>query len=200
MSIKLATAATAYPLSVAELEAHLKLDEGQDPDVGQKLRAACRNIERAVGYPILHSVWDWETDHWPCELPHHQVSAIGSVKYTAAGAAQATVSSSIYRLVGAYDEAVPEQYVGAARIVLVYGQSWPSVTLETGEPIVIRLTSGWKNPAAVPDDLKTAIFLEAGHLYRNRESVIVDSAAAVDSKPLARGVDHYIAPYVRWKF
>lgn len=198
----LVTAASALPVSLAEFKAHLKLDAtyaGEDSDLTAKLGGACASIESAIGYPMVHSVWDLRSDEWPCVLPHHQVSALTSITYTDSAGASGTVSASVYSLVGAYSESTATQYVGEARVVLAYGQSWPSVTLATGEPIVTRITSGWKDAASVPADLKLAVLLEATHAYEHRSSVTLGNTA-VESKALERGVEHFIRNYVRWRF
>lgn len=202
MSIKLITPAAELPVSLEDFKLHLRrgIEKAEDDyDLTIKLKAGIKSIEAAIGYPIVHSTWDWYTDYWPCELPHDQVSAITHIKYTPTGAAQETVSADAYSLVGAYDESVPAQYAGQARVVLAYGQSWPSTTLETGEPIVTRIVSGWKDADSVPEDLKSAIKLEAAHLYAHRESVTLGNTA-VEAKAMARGVDHFISQYKRWKF
>lgn len=199
---RLITAASALPVSLAELKAHLHIDASytaEDTDLMIKLNVACGSIEAEIGYPMVHSTWDWHTASWPSVLPHHQVSAVASIKATDSAGNESTVSSAVYSVVSLYDEAVPTQYAGEARIELAYGQTWPSLTLATGEPIVTRITSGWKDAAAVPYQLKAAVLLEAGHLYKNREAVTLGNTA-IESRELARGVDTLIGPYKRWRF
>ena len=79
------------------------------------------------------------------------------------------------------------------RLVLNYGEAWPSGTLATSNPIVARFTCGF-DPAGnngipqIPECLKQAMHLLIGHWYENRE----DTAEPVP-KYIDRGVDSLIA-------
>lgn len=193
MSIKLITAALELPVAIEEFRDHLRADSC-DADMALKLSAACRSVERAAGYPLIHSEWDWYSCEWPERLPHFQVSSV-SVKYLPVDGSLTTIETSVYSASNLYDEATPLYFAGECSIVLKYGQLWPYVVLARGESIVTRIISGWKDAASVPEDIKLAILLEAAHLYRDRESV-----TAAESRVLARGVDHLLSPYVRHRW
>lgn len=99
---------------------------------------------------------------------------------------------------------------GIGRLYLAYGKSWPSATLDVGEPISIAFTAGWDGAENVPGDIKLAIMMLAAHWYRNREAVTMGTrtASAVGgsestpliSTPLALAVDSLCSPYVDRRF
>ena len=58
------------------------------------------------------------------------------------------------------------------RVVLAYGKSWPSTTLQPANGICIEFDAGYGDAAAdVPAAVKQAMLLLIGHLYENREAV-----------------------------
>ena len=64
------------------------------------------------------------------------------------------------------------------RISLAYGEVWPSTTLRPANGVCIVFTAGYGSAASsVPQNIKAAILLLLGHLYENREAVIVGQTA-----------------------
>jgi len=57
---------------------------------------------------------------------------------------------------------------GCGKLVLPYGESWPSTTLFPSNPIVIRFICGWSTAALVPYKIKAAIKMIAAKLYESR--------------------------------
>lgn len=73
------------------------------------------------------------------------------------------------------------------RIVLPYGESWPSVTLFPSNPIVIRFICGWTTQALVPYKIKAAIKLLCAKLYEGRgEDIVGTIVAEVGTKNIDR--------------
>lgn len=69
------------------------------------------------------------------------------------------------------------------RVVLKHGQSWPSTTLRTMNPVQVTYVAGYGLAASVPPHLVQLIKLLVSHWYENREPVVVGSITA--SIPLA---------------
>lgn len=111
--------------------------------------------------------------HYPCwpglngfELPLPPLQSVTTIKYTLAGAAQATLASSVYQVVL---EREP------ARVVLKHDQEWPAGNLDVGLPIVVRMVCGWTTAAAVPAGIRQGIRWLVGHMHENRETVTMAS-------------------------
>lgn len=203
-------------LTFREFLMHTRMDsdDASDVDSEKKLKAAIRKIEHETGRALLESTWEWSFERFPCageagdrprkwiylELPKMQVQSVSSIVYTNSAGVTSTFASSRYQLVGGYSKlANPTQVTYSARIALKYNEQWPVEPLQWGEPVVVTFVCGWDVPASVPDDLKNAIMLEAAHLLRDRESITVDRLA-LQSVPLARGVESLISPYMDPRF
>lgn len=60
------------------------------------------------------------------------------------------------------------------RIVLAYGESWPSTTLRPVNGVCVTFIAGYGDAgSSVPKNFKNAILLLLGHLYENREATII---------------------------
>jgi len=210
---RLISAPAVEPVSLADFLAHIRIEPGvEDDDCQQKLTAATRIIEQATGrLRLLKSTWEWTLEEWPCDedidLPIPQVQSVSSITYMDSGGTTHTLSASDYRLVNGYDPTTcAEQVTGLACVTLKSGKYWPTSILERGEPITVTFVAGWNyvdgsgNPIdVVPSALKTAILLQAGHLYRNREAITL-GVTQTQSLDLVRGVEYHIAPYRVYEF
>jgi|GEM_PF-317020 len=98
---------------------------------------------------------------------------------TAYVANDATGTASTYYIVETNGE-------GISRIVLPYGENWPSFTAYTSNPIVIRFVAGWTTRALVPYKIKAAIKLICLDLYTNREAQIVSGQNYQENKTVMR--------------
>lgn len=211
MQKTIVTPATELPVSLEEFKAHARIDgETEDGDISLKLAAAVAHVENDLNRPLITSTWDLHFERWPyfnlCTPKRNWLDLLGNtqsvtwLKFYDSLAALQTVSSSTYRLVRQYTAATDgESDAGEGRLYLALYQSWPSDTLDVGEPIVARVVAGWKDASSVPAPIKAAIHLIAGHLYRNREAVVVGNLERI-SAPLAMAAESLLAPYRIWKF
>jgi uncharacterized phiE125 gp8 family phage protein len=71
------------------------------------------------------------------------------------------------------------------RIVLKSGVNWPSEDLQVGAPITITYVAGFGDENDVPDAYKQAMLLLVGHMYENRESVVVQQGVSLVTVPQA---------------
>lgn len=186
---------TSAPVTLAEVKAALRVD-GTDEDtlIGTYRLAAINYVSRLCGRPLAGGTFRAEFDHWHCEfvLPLAPVSAVSSLKYRDSAEVEHTVDSAVY---------IGDVAAEPARVLAVYGQYWPYVTLSPSRPISITFTAGYGitgPPAtpACPDEIKAAIFLLCGHWYNNREAVVVGDASSAVSVELERGVKALLSEFV----
>ena len=79
------------------------------------------------------------------------------------------------------------------RVYLKWDKSWPSVSLQVVNPIVVRFVAGYGVAGSnVPETIKQAILLLIGHLYENREDVVLDN---VQQLQMVFGVDALLSNY-----
>lgn len=198
MTTNLITASTEPAVSLSELQAHLRTSSPEEAgDLQLKLDAAIRYIETETGRCLVTSTWEEFLPQWPCqhyiELPLGNLQSVTSIKYTDSTGAVITMSAGDYKVQRTWSAANGQNDAGIGRVYLAYGATWPSATLDTGEPIVIRFVCGW-DAASVPLPIKQAILMLASHWYRNRDAVIAGSSGNVSAE-LALGVERLISVY-----
>lgn len=179
MFTQLVTGPAVEPISTAEAKAHLRVTYSDDDDYIDSLIVATRvALEDELHRKFITQTYDLMIDRTAREirLPFGQLQSVGSVKYTDVDDVESTLSASSYRVV-TWEE--------PGRIVLKDGYSWPSVTLREAGGVVVRFTCGYGNADAVPAPLRHAMKMMIGHLYENRETVVVEQGVTVVEIPQA---------------
>lgn len=179
--VKITTAPATEPVSETEAKLHCRVDHSTEDAIFTRLiETARRQCEAISGRAFITRTYTLYLDRWPghCfELPYPPLATVTSIKYyDDAGSAAATVSSSNY-LVDTNSE--------PGRVALKSGIDWPSVTLRPINGVEIIYTAGYGAAADVPDQYKQAMLLLIGHLYENRESVVVQQGVSLVQVPQA---------------
>ena len=165
MSLKLITAATTYPVTLAEAKLHCRIDSSDDDTlIAALITAATELAEQKTGRAIMAQTWELTHDAFPdsFELTRTPVQSITSVKYYDANGVQQTLANTLYALDNA-DE------FGVAYVVPVYAGDWPD-TRDQINAVAVRYLAGYESVAAVPESIKAWIKLMVGAMYENRES------------------------------
>lgn len=165
MGIKLITAPTAEPVTLAQAKEHLRITHTQDDAyIIGLIEAARRHAEQHTGRRLCTQTVDYFLDAFPSgaiELPCPPVASITSIKYLDENGVEQTLSNTLYKL-SAGDE--------PARVTAAYDQTWPTTRAEA-DAVTVRMVCGYGGTAAVPRDIAMAILMIVGHLYEHRESV-----------------------------
>lgn len=169
------TAPATEPLTVEDLHMHLRIDEdtGLESEYLQDIIVAARQyVEDLTGRALFTQTWDYYLDEFPeakyIKIPFGNLQSVTHIKYTDSDGDETTMTIDT-------DYLVETNGKQCGRIVLPYGVSWPSTTLYTSNPIVIRFVAGWTTRALIPDNIKHAMKLICTDLYSNRESQIYNS-------------------------
>ena len=137
------------------------------------IQAARESAEDITRRALLTQTWDYFLDAFPAEdyitLPFGNLQSVTHVKYTDSDGDITTLTENTDYIVETNGE-------GCGRIVLPYGDSWPSFTAYPSNPIAIRFICGWTTAALIPSKIKTAIKMLCSDLYENREGQSVGSA------------------------
>lgn len=173
------TAPTAEPFQLTEAKAHLRVDFTDDDDyIDSLIVAARRQVEHETKRALVSQTWDYYLDGFPCgtsiPLPFGKLQSVTSLKYTDSDDAETTVATSVYQAVTWEDP---------GRIVLKYGQSWPTATLRTAGGVVVRFVCGYGAPSSIPADLLHSMKLRIAHWYDNREEIVVGQGVVVNEVP-----------------
>ena len=170
MALKLITAPTTYPVTLAEAKLHCRIDSTDDDTlVTALITAATEMCEQKVGRAIMPQTWELTLDSfediWLTRTP---VQSITSLKYIDEAGVEQTLSGSLYSF--AQDD------FGFARVDPVYGAEWPT-TRDQINAVTLRYVAGYANAAAVPEGIKQWIKLSISTMYENRETEAYSSRA-----------------------
>tara|TARA_B100000809_G_scaffold154054_1_gene151421 strand:- start:2254 stop:2877 length:624 start_codon:yes stop_codon:yes gene_type:complete len=186
--LDLQTAAAAEPLTAAECRSHLNLDETYyDTTLDNLVIAARQTVESVTGRQLITATYDLTLDKFPAgrkvlPLPKGQLQSVSAITYTDTAGISATWTASDYIVSTKRDP---------GSVTPDYDKVWPSAR-SVRDAVQIRFVAGYGDAASdVPQAIKQAILLLVGHLFENREAVLV----GVNAQPLPMAVDSLLAPY-----
>lgn len=209
------------PVSLAEMKTHLRVDDDlyDDDTLIQSLISAARQwVEETCGRSLITQTWRLAMPGFPgatgvLGVPVYRVDPLtlpgtpvsGSVAFRYALRLPRGIVRSVTKVEyrAAPDGALTTLDTGAyflssdewgATITPTPGSIWP-ISLVHPESAVVTYVAGYgDNASDVPSAICAAIKLLAGHLYENREAVVVsESRAVVASVPFT--VDALLGPY-----
>lgn len=188
MALTMVTAPSVEPVSLADAKTHLRVSVSDDDDLITALIATARQwAEAFTRRALITQVWDLFLAEWPeddeFEIPLPPLQSVTSVTYKDTDGNSSTFSS---------DDYIVDTDSEPGRVVLAYGESWPSTSLYPSNPITVRFTAGYGDAATdVPEAIRQAILLLVGHLYENREGTI----GVGNMQVLPLGVEALLWPY-----
>ena len=161
MRSALYTAPVIEPISTAELEAHLRLEDGEYM-VADLIADGRADVEAITRRALLTQTWDYYLHFWPAEnyivLPFGNLQSVTSVAWKNSSAVDTT-------LVVTTDYLVETNGNQCGRVVLPFSGSWPTGDLYPVNPIKLRFLAGWTTAALVPKNIKRAVKLAAEDAY-----------------------------------
>jgi len=129
------------------------------------IKAAREYSESYQNRAFITQTWELLLDEFPdspFQLPLPPLQSVESIKYYDKEGNESSIDTADY-------EVDTESYKG--RVALAYGKSWPSVTLRPMNGVVMQFKAGYGDAAAnVPELVRLAIKVLAGHMYENREA------------------------------
>ena len=167
----------AEPVTVAEAKQHLRVD-GTDEDtyIEMLIKVARQMCEVYSGLSFLTQQREIKLDRFPCgniSLPYGPVQSIDDFVYFDGDDSSQTMTEG--------DDYTKDFNYQPARIQKV--NSWPTVYNKMSS-VIISYTAGYANDDhdPLPDVIKSAILLQVGTLYENRQNDIVGATVnAVNS-------------------
>lgn len=200
---KVITDSTTEPVTASFVKLHAAVDNSVEDSLFDDMwiPAARRYFEFRTGYTIHQKTLEMVYDKWPSDKNH--IALIGatplisvtSVKYKDSDGTETTWSTDDYIV-------DTDQIPG--RVVLAYGETWPSFTAYPSNPIRIRYVAGIATASPIteaPGDIKMVVALLTRHFYDNRQAVqISDRGITFSSDPLKYAVEAFLQPYMQWRF
>lgn len=175
--MKLVTAPSGYPVSLAEAKAHLRYeDDDQDALISALIGAAVDYAQNFLGRSLLDQAWDYYLDSFdaakPLTIPLPPLIEVVGLFYLDSAGDEQEFSAASYSVDNSSEP---------ARISLLYGGTWPTAIAQANA-IRVRFRAGYLNTdsppvAAVPFAIKAAILLTVGTLFEHRETVVIGQTA-----------------------
>lgn len=165
--IKLVTAPSVEPLSLADAKLFLKVDNTSDDAlITEQIKAARQNVETILGYKLITQTWDYYQDCFrdPIVLPLDPVQSISYIKYQDTDNVTQTVDSGDYTL---FENVLPAQIKPITTATFPTAGWYPAA-------VNVRLVVGYADAAADIPNLETilrALKLILADMYENREDV-----------------------------
>lgn len=186
---KLITAPSTDAFDFDALKFALRVDNDAD-DAMLRIagQAAVGVIEEEIGRALITQTWECYSPCWPKYrflLPLPPLQSVTSITYRLADGSEVVLDPSTY---------VVDSVNEPGRIFLADGQAWPSASLYTVNPIVVRFVCGYGAVADLPAAITRAIYWQAQHNYDYRNAVMVGPGIA--AKVLERGLLNIL---VNWK-
>lgn len=163
--LKLVTAPTVEPLTVAEAQDYLRVDPANDQTLLATLITSSRRaLEEYTSRSLINTTWDYavaahQLVGTSLRLPRAPLASITSATYYADNGTPGTFAASSY---------YADTYSSPGRLVLLDGASWPSALRERAS-LVVRFVAGYgSSSASVPEDIRIAMLMLVGLMYEER--------------------------------
>lgn len=176
MSLTLVTPPATEPVTATEAKLHLRVDHTTDDALITILIATARQmVEQITRRALITQTWDWKLDGFPAcfDIPKPPLVSVTSISYVDTAGASQTWASTNYIV-----DAPGGPTAQPGRIAPAYGVSYPS-TRSIINSVTVRFVAGYGAASAVPEPLKQAVLLLIGHLYANRESVVITGRGSI---------------------
>jgi uncharacterized phiE125 gp8 family phage protein len=150
------------PITAAEVAEYLRIDyDDHDSMLSNYAKEARRTLEDGYLWKVCIAqacVDKFDGFDDDLELHYQPVSAITSITYTDTTGTTQTLASTVYEL---------GQKRGIGYVRLKYGQTWPA-TRSHEDVVTVTYTAGYgTTSASVPEAIRQAIIMYAGHIYDN---------------------------------
>lgn len=180
-SCQVTATSAELPVTLELARAHLRNEDLRFDDeyVSAVIRAAAANIEKQYGLALLtqtirqtHSAFPASSDT-PLLLRIAPLVSVTSIAYIDSAGNTQTWSSAEYAS-GRYDL--------TAFIIPKTGYTWPSGLAVRPDAVVVTYQAGFGTKASVlPADIRSALLLQIGYLYENREDAPQTLITAADN-------------------
>ena len=196
LRLTLTTGPTAEPISKTEARLHLRVDVSDDDNlISSIIKAARQACEEHTNRVLITQTWTMFMDFFPftgadaplwegvreapetilggaaryIEIPKPPLISVTSIKIYDDDDAGTEFDASNYFVDTATEP---------GRVALRTGQSWPTPT-RTINGVEVIFKAGYGTAGSnVPGDLMHGMYLLIGHLYENREHVVVGSSVS----------------------
>ncbi len=169
-SLQPVTTDLADPVTIGEVQQYLRIS---DPDdnvwIRNAIRAARMLVEKHTHRQLMTKTWDLALDCFPAatdslSIPRPPLQTIDSITYVPSSGGTTTIDSTSLHV---------DTGSEPGRVAPVFDWYWPTARLQNAA-VTVQFTAGYGGDAVdVPEPLRQAIMMMAGHWYEHRETVVV---------------------------
>lgn len=177
------------PISLSEAKIDLKIDDTTEDDLlAILIKASRETIEIRTGRSLITQTRTIKLDYFPCtdtiKIPNGPVQSITHIKYYDEDEVLQTLDSSDYWVDSDSD---------VARVVVK--DSWPS-TEDRPNAVIVTYVCGYGSAgSSIPAPLRKAMLFILGHVYENRQNVIV-SGSSTGALEIPMGAEYLMSNYI----
>ena len=169
MQTVIETAPAKEPVTALDVKRQLNIEQSfMDDDIylAGLITASRLNAEQITQRKLITQTWLAYLEEWPdndsLRLPFGSLQSVTSVKYYETDDTENTMSAAEYGV-------DTDSTVG--RVVLDYGESWPTETLRPLNPIRVEFVCGYgDNGSDIPEPIRQAIKIDCADMYWRRSS------------------------------
>jgi len=190
MNIKIITAPTSEPITLAEAKAQIRVThDNEDTYISRLITVARQSAETITGRALAYRTMELTLDVFPevIVLPYPPVEEVVSIKYTDSDDIEHTLDIDDYIV----HTDMP------TKIVPAYNTDFPSVELKPIGAVKVRYKAGYKadgdDPEFIlPEEIKQGILLLISNYYEYREDIL---SRGHIPKAVPFGVNALLTPY-----
>lgn len=174
MTYKVITPPQSEPITLEDARLHLRLgsdETSEDALITTWITVAREYAEHYTGRALVPQTLEQALDAFPCcfgaillDMP--PVTQVASIEYDDLNGQAQTLDTARWHF---------SDYGAARTVSLTYGSWWPP-TRPQADAVRIRFTAGYETP---PQAVRAALLLIVGHLFENRQDVLVSDGRAV---------------------
>lgn len=164
MPVKVITAPTEYPVTLAEAKTYMKAtsDTSEDAMIESFIVAATRLFEHKTGRTVASRTMELTLDNFPAaiSLQEPPIASVTSIKFDDEDGNEQTLSSLDYVLDNSSDK--------RGWIIPAVGVTWPDTYANAINTVRVRYVAGWASASVVPDDIKLWVKAHVASWFENR--------------------------------
>jgi len=191
------------PVTLDEIKDHLRVEHNNhDSQLLGLIQASREWVEDYTHRALVQQAWKYYLQDWPSgdefELPFPPLQSVTAIKYTDSNGTQ-TIWEDASSSPTTYDYEVDTDSE-PGRIILVYGETWPSTTLHPKNPIEIEFVAGYDDDGDSPPDYTVNIPEAIKNAIKLDVEIRYDRPNDAYLKVLQDVRDNLLAPYRIWRF
>ena len=191
------------PVTLDEVKDHLRIEHNNHDSQLLGLITASREwMESYTSRALVQQTWKYYLQDWPSadefELPFPPLHSVTSIKYTDSDGTQTTWEDATGSPT-TYDYEVDTDSE-PGRVILGYGEVWPSVTLHPKNPIEIEFVAGYDDDGESPPDYRVNIPEAIKNAIKLDIEIRYDRPNDAYLKVLQDVRDNLLTPYRIWTF